>query len=196
MSLKIINANNLPYELLLAKRPTTKLRNAFNNNRSADKKAQISKIIQSQRFLGSLLSTLAGPLMKVAVLLEKNILPPLGLTAASSAMDAGIQKKIHGSETTILMISNEEMYDIMNIIQALKDSTILLKGVTKTIKNETQVQKGGFLNMLLGNLGASFLGNMLTGKGIVRAAYQNNKQKRLVRAGYGNTMDFQCCFIL
>ena len=67
MSLKLFNADNLPYELLLAKRPTTKLRNAFNNNRSADKKAQISKIIQSQRFLGSLLSTLAGPLMKVAV---------------------------------------------------------------------------------------------------------------------------------
>ena len=79
----MFNADSLPYELLLAKRPTTKLRNAFNNNRSADIKAQISKIIQSQRFLGSLLSTLAGPLMKVPVPLEKNILPPLGLTAAS-----------------------------------------------------------------------------------------------------------------
>ena len=192
----MFNAVNLPYELLPSKRPITKLRNAFNNNRSADIKAQISKIIQSQRFLGSLLSTLAGPLMKVAVPLAKNILPPLGLTAASSAIDAGIQKKIHGSGTTILMISNEEMYDIMKIVHALEDSTILLKGVTKTIKNETQEQKGGFLNMLLGNLGASFLGNMLAGKGIVRTGYQNNKRKRIVRAGYGNTMDFQCRFIL
>ena len=196
MGLKMFNAVNLPYELLPSKRPITKLRNAFNNNRSADIKAQISKIIQSQRFLGSLLSTLAGPLMKVAVPLAKNILPPLGLTAASSAIDAGIQKKIHGSGTTILMISNEEMYDIMKIVHALEDSTILLKGVTKTIKNETQEQKGGFLNMLLGNLGASFLGNMLAGKGIVRTGYQNNKRKRIVRAGYGNTMDFQCRFIL
>ena len=84
----------------------------------------------------------------------------------------------------------------MKIVQALEDSTILLKGVTKTIKNETQGQKGGFLNMLLGNLGASFSGNMLAGKGIVRAAYQNNKRERLVRAVYGNTMDFQCSFIL
>ena len=192
----MFNAVNLPYELLPSKRPITKLRNAFNNNRSADIKAQISKIIQSQRFLGSLLSTLAGPLMKVAVPLAKNILPPLGLTAASSAIDAGIQKKIHGSGTTILMISNEEMYDIMKIVHALEDSTNLLKGVTKTIKNETQEQKGGFLNMLLGNLGASFLGNMLAGKGIVRTGYQNNKRKRIVRAGYGNTMDFQCRFIL
>ena len=192
----MFNAVNLPYELLPSKRPITKLRNAFNNNRSADIKAQISKIIQSQRFLGSLLSTLAGPLMKVAVPLAKNILPPLGLTAASSAIDAGIQKKIHGSGTTILMISNEEMYDIMKIVHALEDSSILLKGVTKTIKNETQEQKGGFLNMLLGNLGASFLGNMLAGKGIVRSGYQNNKRKRIVRAGYGNTMDFQCRFIL
>ena len=188
----MFNAVNLPYELLPSKRPITKLRNAFNNNRSADIKAQISKIIQSQRFLGSLLS----PLMKVAVPLAKNISPPLGLTAASSAIDAGIQKKIHGSGTTILMISNEEMYDIMKIVHALEDSTILLKGVTKTIKNETQEQKGGFLNMLLGNLGASFLGNMLAGKGIVRTGYQNNKRKRIVRAGYGNTMDFQCRFIL
>ena len=60
-------------------------------------KAQISKIIQSRRFLGLLLSKLASPLMKVAVSQEKNILAPLGITAAASAVDAGIQKKIHGS---------------------------------------------------------------------------------------------------
>ena len=76
-------------------------------------------------------------------------------------------KKIHGSGTTTLIISNEEMNDIMKIVQALEDSNILLKGVTKTIINETKEQKGGFLSMLLGTLGASLLGNLLTGKGIV-----------------------------
>ena len=101
-------------------------------------KAQISKILQSGEFLGSLLSKLSGPLMKIAVPLAKNILAPLGITAAASAIDAGIQKKIHGSGTTTLIISNEEMNDIMKIVQALEDSNILLKGVTKTIKNETK----------------------------------------------------------
>ena len=97
-------------------------------------KAQISKIIQSGGFLGSLLSKLAGPLMKVAVPSAKNILAPLGITAAPSANDAGIQKKTH--RTTTLIISNEEMNDLIKIVQALEDS-ILLKGFTKTIKNET-----------------------------------------------------------
>ena len=62
-------------------------------------------------------------------------MPPLRITAAASAIDAGIRKKIYGSETTALIISNEEMNDIMKIVQALEDSNILLKGVTKTIKN-------------------------------------------------------------
>ena len=70
-------------------------------------KTQISKIIQAGRFLGSLLSKIEGPLMKVAVPLAKNILVPLGITAAASTIDAEIQKKIHGSGTTTL-ISNEE----------------------------------------------------------------------------------------
>ena len=64
------------------------------------------------------------------------------------------------------MISNEEMNDIMKIAQALDNFNIILKGVTKTIKNETKEQKEGFLNMLLGTLGASLLGNLLIGKGI------------------------------
>ena len=76
--------------------------------------------------------------MKKAIPLAKNVLTPLGTTAAASAIDAGIQKKIHGSGTTTLIISNEEMNDIMKIVQALEDSNILLKGVTKTIKNETK----------------------------------------------------------
>ena len=78
-------------------------------------------------------------------------------------------KKKRGSGTTNLIVLNEEMNDIMKIVEALEDSNILLKGVTKTIKNETKEQKGGFLSMLLGTLGASLLGNLLAGKGIVRA---------------------------
>ena len=130
INLKMFNENNLPHELLLTTRQKTKLRNALNNNMSTDlklSKAQISKIIQSGGFLGSLLSKLAGPLMKVAIPLAKNVLAPLGITAAASAIDAGIQKKIHGSGTTTLIISIEEMNDIMKIVQALEDSNILLK---------------------------------------------------------------------
>ena len=93
--------------------------------------------------------------MKVAVPLDKNILGPLGITVAASAIDAGIQKKIYGSGTTTLIISNEKMNDMMKIIQALQNSNILLKGVTKTIKKETKEQKGGFISMLLGTLGAN-----------------------------------------
>ena len=95
-----------------------------------------------------------------------------------------------------LIISNEEMNDIMKIVQALEDSNILLKGVTKTIKNETKEQKGGFLNMLLGTLGASLLGNLLIRKGIVRTGSGNKKGKRnkkgkgIVRAGTGKQCDF------
>ena len=79
----------------------------------------------------------------------------MGLTAASSAIDAGVQKKICGSGTTTLVISSEEMSDITKIVLALEDSNILLKDVTKTIKNETREQKEGFLSMLLGTLRAS-----------------------------------------
>ena len=102
--------------------------------------------------------------MKVGVPLAKNILAPLGITATASAIDAGIQKKIHSSGTTILIISNKEMNDITKIVQALEDSNILLKRVTKGIKNETKEQKGGFLSVLLGTLGASLLGNVLAEK--------------------------------
>ena len=139
--------------------------------------------------------------MKVAIPLAKNVLAPLGITAAASAIDAGIQKKIHGSGTTTLIISNEEMNDTMKIVQALEDSNILFKRGTKAIKNETKEQKGGFFSMLLGTLGASLLGNMLAGKGIVRASSGNKKGilrvgsgnkkgKGIERAGYGKEWDF------
>ena len=96
ITLKTFNGNDLSHELLLTTRQKTKLRNAFNNNMSTDlklSKAQISKITQSGGFLGSLLSKLACPLMKVAIPLAKNVSDPLGITAAASAIDAGIQKK-------------------------------------------------------------------------------------------------------
>ena len=96
ITFKIFNGNNLPHELLLTTRQKTKVRNAFNNNMSTDlnlSKAQISKIIQSGEFLRSLLSKLAGPLMKVAIPLAKNVLPPLVITTAASAIGAEIQKK-------------------------------------------------------------------------------------------------------
>ena len=92
----MFNGNDLPHELLLTTRQKTKLRNAFNNNTSTDLKlckARISKIIQSGGFLGSLLSKLAGSLMKVTVPLVRNVLVPLGITAAATAIDAGIKKK-------------------------------------------------------------------------------------------------------
>ena len=82
------------------------------------------------------------------------------------------------------------MNDIMKTAQALEDSNILLKGVTRTIENETKEQKGGFLIMLLGNLGASLLGNLLTGNGIVTAGSGNNKGKGNARAGSGKQLDF------
>ena len=95
INLKMFNENSLPHGLLLTTRQKTKVRNAFNNKMSTDWKlsrAQISKTIESGEFLGSLLSKLAGPLMKVAIHLAKNILAPLGITAAASAIDVGIQK--------------------------------------------------------------------------------------------------------
>ena len=82
------------------------------------------------------------------------------------------------------------MNDIKKIVQTLEDSNILLKGVTKTIKNETKEQKGEFLSMLLGTLGASLLGNMLAGRGIVRAGSGNIKQKGIGKAGYGKEWKF------
>ena len=178
LGIRNFNKDKRPHELLLTTRQNTKLRNAVNNNSATDiklSKTQIQKLIQSGGFLGKLLNELAGPLMKVALPLAKSVLAPLGLTAAMSAIDGSIQKKIHGSGATKgagvkLIIEQEDMNDIMKIIKALENSGILLKGVSKAIKNETKEQKGGFLSMLLGTLGASLLGNLLTGgKGITIA---------------------------
>ena len=183
LGIKNFNKDELPHELLLTTRQSTKLRNAINNNSAIDiklSKPQIKKLIQSAGFLGKLLSKLAGPLMKVALPLAKNVLAPLGLTTAMSEIDGSIQKKIHGLGIKVI-IEQEDMNDIMKIIEVLENSGILLKGVSKTIENETKEQRGGFLSMLLGTLGASLLGNLLTGgKGIMRAG------DGIVRAGEGS----------
>ena len=141
-------------------------------------------MIQSGGFLGRLLGSLLKtglPLIEnVTKPLAKSVLIPLGLTAAASAADSGIHKKNLGSGETTLIISNNEMKYIIRIVKSLEDSGLLLKGVSKTIQNEAKEQKGGFLSMLLGTLGASLLGNILDGKGINRAG------EGVIRAGYGN----------
>ena len=185
LGIRNFNNDEHPHELLLTTRQNTKLRNALNNNSATDiklSKAQIKKIIRSGGFLGMLFSKLVGPLMKVALPLAKNVLAPLGLTAAMSAIDGSIQKKIHGLGVK-LIIEQEDMKDIMKIIEAPENSGILLKGVSKTIENETKEQRGGSLSMLLGTLGASLLGNLLSGgKGIMRS------DEGVVRAGEGNVV--------
>ena len=108
--------------MLLTTRQNIKLRNAINTNLATNiklSKAQIKILIESGGFLGKLLS----PLMKVAMPLAKNVLAPLGLTAAMSAIDGSIQKKIHGSGIK-LIIEQEDMRDIMKIIEALENSGI------------------------------------------------------------------------
>ena len=128
-------------------------------------------------------------------------------------MQEYIKKKILGSgrhhssssalqNTTTLIISNNEIEDIIKILKSLKDSGLILKGVTETVKNKIKEQKGGFLSMLLGTLGADLLENLLTGKGINRpekgrgaiAKSQgrgiNRADEGVLRAGYGNKMGF------
>ena len=193
LGIRNFNKDERPHELLLTTRQNTKLRNGYDNNSATDiklSKAQIKKIIQSGGFLGKLLSKLADPLMKVALPLAKNVLAPLDLTAAMSAIDGSIQKKIHGSGVK-LIIEQEDMKDIMKIIKALENAGILLKGVSKTTKKETKEQRGEFLSMLLGTLRASLLGNLLSGgKGIMRAGERSvastTKGDGIVRSGEGS----------
>ena len=103
-----------------------------------------------------------------------------------SAADAAIQKKIYGSGTIALIISNEEMEDITKIVKSLEESGLLIKRISETIKTEAKEQKGGFLPVLLGTLAASTLGSALTGRGIIRAG------EVTIRAGE----NFECHAIL
>ena len=183
---------NFPHELLLTNRQVSNLRKVFANHLSVDiklSKTQSSKMIQSGKFLGRLLGPLLItelPLMKSVIKrLGKSVLVPLGLTAAESAADAGIHKKILGSghNNTTLMISNDEMDDILKTVKSLEDSGVLLKVVSEAIQNEAKEQRGGFLSMLLGTLSTSLFGdvlsNGLSGKGVIRAG------EGTIRAGYG-----------
>ena len=152
---------NFPHELLLTNRQVANIRKAFANHSSTDiklSKTQLSKMIQSGGFLGKLLGPLLKtglPLMKSVIKpLAKSVLIPLGLTAAASASDAGMHKKILGSgrNNTTLIISNDEMDDILKIVKSFEDSGVLLKGVSETIQHEAKEQRGGFLSMLLGTI--------------------------------------------
>ena len=141
----IVNSDdetNFPHKFLLTNRQVANLRKAFINYLSTDtklSKIQLSKMIQS----GGLLGTLVGPLLKTGLPLMKNVMKPLaksiliqlGLAAAAaSEADAEIHKKISGSGTTTLIISNDDVEDIMKIVKSLEDSGLLLKGVSETIQ--------------------------------------------------------------
>ena len=135
------------------------------------------------------------PLIKSVIKpLAKSVLIPLGLTAAASTADAGIHKKILGygrpldlappHNNTTLIISNDEMDDILKIVKSLENWGVLLKGVSETIQHEAKEQRRGFFSMLLSTLGASLLGDILSkglsGKGVIRA------DEETIRTGYGS----------
>ena len=167
--------NNFPHKLLLTSTQVAKLRKAFANNSSANvelSKTQLHKIGQSggflERLLGPLLKTELSLIGNVLKTLAKSVLIPLGLTAATSAIEAAIPKKMFGSDFATLIISNEETNEIMKIVKSLEESGLLIKGISETIKNEAKEQKGEFLGMLLGLLGARLLGNLLPGKSKMR----------------------------
>ena len=176
------NEEQFPHTLMLTDRQVNKLRSQDSANIKFSK-TQITKMSQSGGFLGSL--------MRFALPLLKNVIAPIGLTAAMSAADAGIQKKVRGygqsggnmSDITFT-ISTKDMNDIMQIIQALEERGIIVPGTSQTVSEEIQEQRGGFLGMLLGTLGASLLGNLLTGatgRGLYRN--RNNRGKGVIRAG-------------
>ena len=176
---------NFSHELFLTNRQVANIRKAFANHSSIDIKlsrTQLSKMIQSGGFLGNFLSKLAGPLMKVAMPLAKNVLAPLGLSAAMSAIDGSIKKKMLGSGTTTF--SNDEMDNILKIVKSLENSGVLLKGVSEAIQHEAKEQRGRLLGMLLGTLDASLLVDVLSkglsGKGVIRAG------EGTIRAGYSS----------
>ena len=178
--------------MFLTNTQVSKFGKVFANNTSADKKVSktlLHKIVQSGGFLGSLL----GPLLKpglplignVLKPLPKRVLMPLRLIAAESAADAAIHQKMFAfgrvvkvsdrtrpsdlALRTLLMISNEEMNDVMKIIKSFEESGLLIKGFNRTIKSEAKEKKRGFLSMLLGTLDATLLGDLLTGKGTISA---------------------------
>ena len=143
---------NFPHKLLLTNRQIANLRKAFANHTSTDIKLSKAQLTKMQK--GGFLRFLA-PLLKSVLPFLKSVIKPLsmlGLTAAASATDVAINKKFLGSGTTTLIISNDEMNDILKIVKSLEDSKILLKGVNQTIKDESKEQKGEFLACYLVHL--------------------------------------------
>ena len=170
------NENNFPHKLLLTNTQVSKLRKAFANGSSTNiklPKTQLHRIGQSGGFLGRLL----GPLLKTGLSLIGNVLKtlakivlmPIGLTAAASATNAAINKKMVRLGMTTLIISNEKRNGIMKMIKTLEETALLIKDSTETIKNDAKERKGVFLQMLLGTLSASLLGNLLTGEQKIRS---------------------------
>ena len=177
------NETNFPQKLLLTNRQVLSLGKPFNNHTSADIKSSKAQLTKMQK--GGFLRFLTP--LKSGLPLLKSVIKPLGmlgLTATASATDAAINKKICGSGNHITIISNDDMQDLLKIIKSLEDNGILLDGITETVENEVKEQKGGFLSMLLGRLGASLLGNMLAGRGVTRAG------EGTIRAGYGSKKKF------
>ena len=168
---------------MLTNRQVENLGKIFANHTPTDVK--LSKVQLTKMQKGGLLTFLI-PLLKSGLPLLKSVIKPLGvlgLTAAASATDTAINKKILGSRNhTTLIGSNDDMQDLLKIVKSLEDSGILLGGITETVKNEVKEQKGGFLSMLLSTLGASLLGDLLTknlfGRGVTRAG------EGTIRAGY------------
>ena len=188
--------NNFQHKLSLTNTQVLKLQKAFANNYLANiklSKTQLHKIVQSGGFLGRPL----GPLLKTGLLLignvlkplAKSVLIPLGLTAAASATDTAIHKRMFGSGFTTLIISNDEMNDIMKIVKSLEESGLLIKGMSELIQHEAKEQKGGFLGMLLATLGASLLRNLLTGEGGI-ATSQGLENLELAKEQLGHVKIF------
>ena len=178
---------NFPHKLLLTNRQITNLRKAFANYLSADiklSKTQISKISQCGWVFRETFRSITKNRLSLLKSLIK-ALGMLGLTAAASATDAAINKKIFGSGTTTLIISNDDMQDILKIVKSLEHSGVLLEGISETIKNEVKKQRGGFFGALLGTFGASLLGDILfsrkdkgairASEGVIRAGYESNR---------------------
>ena len=172
---------SFPHKLLLTNRQVANLRKSFADHTSTDIKLSKAQLTKMQK--GVFLTFLA-PLLRSGLPLLKPVIKPLGmlgLTAAASATDAAINKKIFGSRNhATLMISNDDMQYLLKIVKSLEDSALLLDGITETVKNEVKEQKCGILSMLLGTLGASLVGNMLAGRGLIRTG------KGTIRAGYGS----------
>ena len=125
--------------MFLTQTQINKLREKVENNMSTDiklSKAQINKLIKEGVALGSMLARFLPKLIKPAILLGKNILAPLELSAAMSATDAAIQKKVHGYGTKTVKFSNKDLDDKTKILKALEDSHVLMKGITETLTND------------------------------------------------------------